>query len=173
MPVEQAFARLLRVAEVRWPDWQTEARAAQTLRRALSRLLRGERRDREAALAFHAYVLRGRPLPETGREKQRRLLSRALRRLYGFPEIRRTLAQAQIVRRRGMFARPASGWIRLDEAVGLTGYSRDGLRAVLRRRSEIRRVKWRGRLYVRKKEILSYARRQSRRGYGPQEYLRR
>jgi len=142
---------------------EAEDRAARAIRQALGEMLAGKPKDREAALAVHAKYLLGRPIP--ARDKA---LLRGLRRLRSFREVQAAIREGQPVFRFPDPASPGRGWVTVEEAARITGYSEDHIRGwVLREHPEIQRRIWQGKLYVRKRDITRYARRQRKRGYGP------
>ena len=82
-------------------------------------------------------------------------------------------AEIDLSRPNHSWLRPRGGWIPLAEAERLTGYSNDHLRGwILPQHKEIRRVKVAGQVYVVRRQILAYARRQRGRGYGPRPQKR-
>ena len=63
---------------------------------------------------------------------------------------------------------PDRRWLTVARAAEKTGYNQDHIRFILRQHPEIQRRHWRGRLLVRKHDILAYKCQMKRRGYGPQ-----
>ena len=171
MSIETIWQRLSGAAAVTFVSSEAEASAARVLRGAIGELLRAsEKRDYEAGLAV-AELMVGRPLKALGvrtRQQRRQLVARGLRRLRSNPEVREVLASAQTNRCWLPSRRPGGGWITIAQTADLTGYSIDHIRGwILPNHPEIRRRKCRTRAYLCKRDVLRYAKKQRRRGYGP------
>jgi hypothetical protein len=153
---------------------EAEAQASRLMRRILARL---EERDRRALRARYGRIPK-RSFVETAevlgvsRAKARQEVCRALRRARKAihdgrlaPSLLGTTRRAPW---RGGRCHPP-GFVPIEEAARLTGYDEKHIRGwILPHHREVRRFHGPGRrLYVRRKDIETYARRQRRRGYGP------
>jgi len=150
---------------VLWPTPEEESRAAQAVRAALGRMLRSARKqDMIAARAVYAEYF------GIGEEWPKIALARGLRRLRADPEVRRLMRASRADPTTG-FIRPTAGagWITVREAARLSRYSEDHIRKWLVGKGKIRSRTVKGRIYVNRSEIRSYARKMTVRGYGPRE----